>query len=337
MTLEMQVLTSEKYLAEWGESLKESFFAMLDTLGMKTAEAGFQRIVMKKIDELNSYHLEGLLQIEEVTKVMDFFNKVLTQHKMLVRGLEKSDVNKKSFALESTESEEEVEEPSPSERAVMHSIGDLLVPKDIDSLPLLSPRLTFIAPKTIDLRDYCTRTVDQSDTPCCAACAACGFAGDIYWRKTDMPSMYDWPKVYKYAKSIDGMANAKGTTLNAALQYFLDNGDFDKGLCSIKVLRNVAQVKYAIHKFGCCLLGLLVTDEWYKCGKHKSTISGGGSSLGGHAVLCCGYNRDGVIIQNSWGEDWGSYGFALITWEEFEKEFQYGAVIDNCLYDMKMN
>lgn len=38
---------------------------------------------------------------------------------------------------------------------------------------------------------------------------------------------------------------------------------------------------------------------------------------GGHAFAIVGYNRDGFILHNSWGEDWGSGGRALITYEDW--------------------
>ena len=219
-------------------------------------------------------------------------------------------------------------------------VGDLLVPQNLNDLPqLLITGKKFIAPETVDLRDYCTKTTDQGENPWCAAYSAAGLASNILWRKNDYPEEISAAELYSYAKSIDGKPMEKGTSLDAVLDALLNFGYFDKRVCSVKILRTTTQVKYAIHKFGCCLLGMMVSNEWYYCGSRKSTIAGKKHSeqLGGHAVLCCGYNRDGVIIQNSWGERWGQYGFALVTWEEFEREFSYGAVIDNCLYDMKMN
>ena len=38
---------------------------------------------------------------------------------------------------------------------------------------------------------------------------------------------------------------------------------------------------------------------------------------GGHAFAMVGYNRDGFIVQNSWGEGWGHRGFALLTYEDW--------------------
>lgn len=55
----------------------------------------------------------------------------------------------------------------------------------------------------------------------------------------------------------------------------------------------------------------------------------------GHAILACGYDYNGVYIQNSWGKNWGSKSFALIRWDAFLDQFMYGCYIDN-LYDLKI-
>ncbi len=36
---------------------------------------------------------------------------------------------------------------------------------------------------------------------------------------------------------------------------------------------------------------------------------------GGHAYALVGYNEHGFVVQNSWGKDWGSGGFALLPYE----------------------
>jgi hypothetical protein len=37
----------------------------------------------------------------------------------------------------------------------------------------------------------------------------------------------------------------------------------------------------------------------------------------GHAFAIVGYTRDGLIVQNSWGEEWGSGGFAVLPYEDW--------------------
>jgi hypothetical protein len=39
--------------------------------------------------------------------------------------------------------------------------------------------------------------------------------------------------------------------------------------------------------------------------------------IGLHAFAIVGYTADGFIVQNSWGEDWGSGGYALLSYEDW--------------------
>lgn len=221
-----------------------------------------------------------------------------------------------------------------------HPVGFLKMPEQMDTLPVLRfSAERFVAPQEILLMDYCTQVEDQGTLPACAGYAASQFAENILWRKTDVPKDIDPIMLYQYAKSIDGSPNTDGTTLTAVLQALLDKNIFDKSICSIKILRNLNQVRYAIHKFGCCLLGMNISREWYSCNSNKTAVYGKGDQtlIGGHAVLCCGYTREGLMIYNSWGIDWGHYGFCLVSWDCAEKQFVYGGVLDNCLYDMRIN
>ena len=221
-----------------------------------------------------------------------------------------------------------------------HPVGFLKTPKELEELPMLKLfGSDFVAPDEILLPNYCTQVEDQGSVPACAGYAASQFAENILWRKNDVPKDIDPLMLYKYAKTIDGCPDEDGTSLTAVLQALLDKDIFDKSICRIKVIRNLNQVKYAIHKFGCCLLGMNISREWYTCNINKPSIYGKGDQtlIGGHAVLCCGYTPEGIMIYNSWGIDWANYGYALITWDCAERQFSYGAVLDNCLYDMKMN
>jgi hypothetical protein len=40
-------------------------------------------------------------------------------------------------------------------------------------------------------------------------------------------------------------------------------------------------------------------------------------SAGGHAIALVGYDERGFLVQNSWGTDWGSYGFGLLTYDDW--------------------
>ncbi len=47
---------------------------------------------------------------------------------------------------------------------------------------------------------------------------------------------------------------------------------------------------------------------------------------GGHAFAIVGYNADGFIVQNSWGPDWGTDGFAIWSYEDWQANVSDGWV-----------
>ena len=46
-------------------------------------------------------------------------------------------------------------------------------------------------------------------------------------------------------------------------------------------------------------------------------VQGGRAQHPGHAFAVVGYNEAGFLIQNSWGTDWGSFGYAILTYEDW--------------------
>jgi hypothetical protein len=52
-------------------------------------------------------------------------------------------------------------------------------------------------------------------------------------------------------------------------------------------------------------------------GLHLKVIFPKAKIDGGHAFAVVGYTSEGFIIQNSWGSSWGTYGFALLPYEDW--------------------
>jgi hypothetical protein len=46
-------------------------------------------------------------------------------------------------------------------------------------------------------------------------------------------------------------------------------------------------------------------------------VEGGHAQHPGHAFAIVGYNRTGFLIQNSWGPQWGSFGYAILTYDDW--------------------
>ena len=191
-------------------------------------------------------------------------------------------------------------------------------------------------PVTLDMRDLVLKTEDQGATSMCAAYTATSWIESILWRKTGKPVDFNPKALYEKAKTLDGMPTTPGTTLDAVLKAMIELGWLPENKREdIVLFYDAYSLKRAIHRYGTCLLGFSITEKWLK---HQGKLLLGdvsGRNLGGHAVICTGYNEDGVFIQNSWGEEWGKFGFACLSWSLFNKEFMVGAYMKNCLNDIE--
>lgn len=178
-----------------------------------------------------------------------------------------------------------------------------------------------------------TRTEDQGSTPKCAAYSASSYAENILWRKTgELPDPIDPNMIYARAKETDGDPNGDGTTLNDVLGALVHFGILPSS-GRTRTITTPFDLKAAIHRYGTCLLGMNISNEWYRGNtKIESTTA---PLVGGHAVQCVGYDAFGPWIQNSWGEKWGDGGFAHISWAAFNRQFMYGAFREGALAGMQ--
>ena len=184
----------------------------------------------------------------------------------------------------------------------------------------------FVAPKRIDNRDLCIGTSDQGQTSQCAAYATAGQIEVKNWKRLHYPAQIDPGPIYAEAKRLDG-DNGSGTSLDNAAQAAINLGLITGEPKFIN--KDMDSIKFAVHTNEICVGGFLITDEWNYVNSQTGEISSSASAsvLGGHAVLICGYDQDGIYIQNSWSPDWGLYGFAILSWEKALQQFMYGMMI----------
>lgn len=97
--------------------------------------------------------------------------------------------------------------------------------------------------------------------------------------------------------------------------------------------REVRDMHAAINETGILYVTLMVHDGWDAPGPQtvsvQTVVRGRRSTLrlpvitrqgraeSGHAVAFVGYTRQGFIVQNSWGTNWGAGGFALLPYEDY--------------------
>jgi len=199
----------------------------------------------------------------------------------------------------------------------------------------------FIAPIRIDSRDMCLSSSNQYQTPHCAGYTAAGYIEFHNWKTFHYPAQVDGDKIYAEAKKID-RNNRDGTTLKSAskaalnLQLikgtpkYIDYPSVNQSTLNQEQKR-ILSIKFALHQHGVVLSGFRITNEWDYVDKKTGMIrdlGDGAQGRGGHAVLLCGYDDKGVYIQNSWGEGWGHYGFAILSWKQYHRQIMQAMVIE---------
>jgi len=187
----------------------------------------------------------------------------------------------------------------------------------------------FLAPRKIDSRDMLLTSSNQGQTPHCVGYSTAGYCEFIHWKIQHYPEQIDGDAIYAEAKKLDGSPNINGTWpkfgVEAAINLNLIKG---KGKYIPSTRKDI---QFALHQYGVCIAGLMITTEWNQVEKKTGMIIDLGNQAvkrGGHAILLCGYDDQGVYIQNSWGTEWGLYGFGMLRWSQFDKQFMNGMVIE---------
>jgi hypothetical protein len=56
-------------------------------------------------------------------------------------------------------------------------------------------------------------------------------------------------------------------------------------------------------------------------------------SIGNHAMLAVGYDKDGLLLQNSWGNGWGSDGFGRVSWAVVRQDVFEAYTVDQIAFN----
>lgn len=202
----------------------------------------------------------------------------------------------------------------------------------IEDIPMGAPVVRsdkkFIAPRKIDYRDMLVASSDQGQTPHCVGFSVAGCCEFWHWKKEHYPKQFDGDAIYAEAKKIDGSPEVGGTWPKFGVQAAIKLG-FIKGKGKY-IDSPMKDVMFALHQYSVCIGGFMITDEWNKVEASNGKIIDLGNRAvkrGGHCVLICGYDKDGVYIQNSWGTGWALHGFALLSWAQFSRQFMNGMII----------
>lgn len=102
---------------------------------------------------------------------------------------------------------------------------------------------------------------------------------------------------------------------NEALNYIV------KGYASIDT---IDELKQALYDNGPCVIAVPVYNYGARMWKQRT----GDYFLGGHAMAIVGYNNEGFIIRNSWGDDWNGTGYTIFPYEDWGLQYEAWTTID---------
>ena len=103
--------------------------------------------------------------------------------------------------------------------------------------------------------------------------------------------------------------------------YYKSKKNIIKGYAKVNSISNL---KCSLHSNGPCLIGMPVYNHseqlWIKKRNEKL--------MGGHAMTIVGYNTEGFIIRNSWGQFWGYQGYSTYEYKDWGLHWEIWTAID---------
>ena len=189
--------------------------------------------------------------------------------------------------------------------------------KDYRDVPMSAIKKEF-APLPESYRiPYKLTIKNQKNTPHCVG-FSCSSMKDEKERREQNFIDFDGDWIYKRCKEIDGIPNVRGTYFKIGLKVLqkigakLINGteeDIEKYRIGayIAIPCDEESLKQALIEFGSLLIGFRWSWKGWRTAYIRKPKAG--EKVWGHATVMVGWNKDHLIGQNSWGEQWGDKGY----------------------------
>jgi C1A family cysteine protease len=122
-------------------------------------------------------------------------------------------------------------------------------------------------------------------------------------------------KLYPYGKSFVPTTITSELKKHAAIYKI-------KGYAAVST---IIGLKKALYTNGVCYIGVPV----YNTGARMWKQAPGQSFLGGHAMAIVGWNTEGFIIRNSWGNYWNDDGHTIFPYTDWGLQWEVWTAIDD--------
>lgn len=204
---------------------------------------------------------------------------------------------------------------------------------------------TNVLPQTLDLRSDLQKIRDQGSQGTCAAqTAACmkefQEKKDIGLNQHLSPQYIynhrsNYPTEGMYGRDVMRILKDVGVCRETQFKYLSDQRlDEISEEVKTEAMRHVIQSYARVETIDGLKQSLMINGPCYisfPCynNKPKFWIQNEGDKLkGGHAVTVVGYDKEGFIIRNSWGDDWNDDGYTKYPYSEWNTHWEVWTTID---------
>ena len=180
-------------------------------------------------------------------------------------------------------------------------------------------------PEEYDYREFISKVIDQGAEPICVPCSLSTW---INWHINMATGSKDdnGVNLNEIFESCGG--TSVGMTFKDGLSYLRHHGvSTKKGGQKINeyaMVRNIVSLRNALIANGPCVAALPVYDD---TGYPQFWDSTRGSFKGGHAISIVGWTKEGLIIRNSWGKNFGDKGYTILPYGDFSKILEAWTIV----------
>lgn len=207
------------------------------------------------------------------------------------------------------------------------------------TLETLYPRIKL--PEKLDLRSELLSVRDQGPFGTCAAMAGSCMKEWQEWKDIELRVYFSPMFIYNnrtnpgegmYMRELMNILYKMGDCKEVTFKYGTQGTPPGEAYEEAKnfVIKNYASIntidglKTALYDAGICVIAVPVYNYTTRMWKPRPSDF----LLGGHAMAVAGYTKEGFIIRNSWGYDWGEDGYCIFPYEDWGLQWEVWTTVD---------